>query len=152
MHNRKRPASRAAHGRPADNKRADHPGRPCERDLKHVSRCADEAPLEKLQDNPPRKTSLKLRSASAQNRIAMPLGPPARRIDQRRLAQTSAPLDHQQPAAPLQQHLDRHQLALSLEQLVHAHQSKEAIRNSSTNTDPPVQAPRQWPRRRPGTS
>ena len=45
---------------------------------------------------------------------------PARRVDQRRLADTRPTLDHENPTAPFQQNVDRRQLALALDQLLHA--------------------------------
>ena len=45
--------------------------------------------------------------------------PPARRVDQRRLADTRPTLDHEHRTAALQQLLDRRQLAFALEQVLH---------------------------------
>jgi hypothetical protein len=45
---------------------------------------------------------------------------PARRVDQRRLADARATLDHEIPTAPFQQRVNRRQLTLALDQLLHA--------------------------------
>jgi hypothetical protein len=44
----------------------------------------------------------------------------ARRVDQRRLADARPTLDHENATAPLQQSVNRRQLALALDQLLHA--------------------------------
>jgi hypothetical protein len=51
--------------------------------------------------------------------VAKLICPRARRLNQRCLTDTGPALEQQHPAAPLQQHLDRRQLTLTLAQPAH---------------------------------
>ncbi len=93
-------------------------GRPDEQRLALVRARVGEASLEQLPNHTERKVRLKLRPTGTQGLVATFFCPPARHLYQRRLANTCPALDHEDPAA-LQQHLNRGQLALALEQLLH---------------------------------
>ena len=95
--------------------------------LSTVGAC--QAPLEELAHDAEREVPFELGPARSQDLVAEPLCLPARRVDQRRLADTRPPLDDERPAAAFQQRVHRRELAFALDQLVHG-----------TTLDPPRRA------------
>ena len=101
VHNGERPVGRAALGRTRRGAAGGPPpAGPASSDLALVSRRVREAPLEKLQDDAERETPPPAPTRERAGPVAARLGPPARRLDQRRLADPRRTLDHEQPPPP----------------------------------------------------
>ena len=84
---------------------------------------ARQAPLKQLTHHPKREIRLKRRTTRQQDFVPEPRRPATRSLNQRRLPDTHTTLDHEDPAAALQQLRYSRQLPLALEQLLHKDQS-----------------------------
>jgi len=113
---------RVVRGRVDDRAEEQRPHRGGGSGEQHVALCfagAREAALEQLAYHAEGEVRLELGPACARDLVPELSGPPGRRVDQRRLADTRPTLDHEDAAATAKQRLDRGQLALALEQLLH---------------------------------
>ena len=80
---------------------------------------ARQAPLKQLAHHAEREVRLERRTTRQQDFVPEPRRPATRRLNQRRLPDTHTTLDHEDPAAALQQLRYSRQLPLALEQLLH---------------------------------
>jgi len=116
VQHRKRTVTSRLHSEPAGQQRPRRGGRAGQQHLTLTPPRASQAPLEQLAYNPERETRLQLRAPRTHDLAAKLICPRARRLNQRRLADTGPALEQQHLAAALQQHLDRRQLRLALAQ------------------------------------
>ena len=93
-----------------------------EQRLALVQVAAQQAPLKQLTHHAEREIRLKRRTTRQQNFVPEPHRPATRSLNQRRLPHTHTTLDHEDPAAALQQLRYTRQLPLALEQLLHKDQ------------------------------
>ena len=119
VQHRKPTVTSRRHGELAGQQRPDRGRRPGQQRLTLTLPRSRHAPLEQLAHHPERETRLQLRSPRPHDLVAKLIRPRARHLNQRRLANTGPALEHQHPAAVLQQHLDRRQLTLALPQPPH---------------------------------
>ena len=107
MQHRKRTITSGLRGELAGQQRPGRGSRAGQQRLPLAFPCTRQAPLEQLAHHPERETRLQLRAPRTHDLVAKLICPRARRLNQRRLADTGPALEQEHPTAVLQQHLDR---------------------------------------------
>jgi hypothetical protein len=102
MQHRERTVTSGLRGELASQQRPHRASRPSQQRLALALRRARQAPFEQLADHAERETRLQLRSPRTHDLEAKLIRPRARRLHQRRLADTGPALEQQHPAAALQ--------------------------------------------------